>query len=99
MIREREDLEALAKELTVRHTSVSQQRLQRLDTVYRWASRAVTTRYPLLEPCAHHQTTTADQFRPHEHYPGKAMHSMAGLLSASMACVLQDYGAGCQRCL
>ncbi len=38
VIREPEDLEALGKELTVRHSKVSQQRLQRLDTVYRCAN-------------------------------------------------------------
>ena len=27
---------------------------------------------------------------------GKAMHSMAALLSPSMACMLQDHGAGCK---
>lgn len=35
VVKEPEDLEALAKELTVRHTRVGRQRMQRLDTVYR----------------------------------------------------------------
>jgi len=37
VIKEPEDLEVLAKELTVRHTKVGRQRMQRLDTVYRYS--------------------------------------------------------------
>ena len=49
VVKEPEDLEALAKELTVRHTRVGRQRMQRLDTVYRYWVLPATC--PCALPC------------------------------------------------